>query len=269
VTETQTNQARIAVVTGGSSGIGRDAALRLAQRGLRVVLTFNTNADGALEAVRSIEAAGGIAAAVALDLGDVETFPAFTARVQELSEVWGRATFDALINNAGASVGIAPFADVTPAMLDDAYRLLFKAPYLLTQALVPFLADNSSIVNVSSTAGLATGIAQDCTAYGAMKAAISIWTRTLAKELSTRGIRVNAVAPGPTATRFGRSEVPADQRAPDPDGVAAIMAGVTSRIALGRFGTSDDVGRLIAVLASDDGSWMTGETLNVSGGFGL
>jgi NAD(P)-dependent dehydrogenase (short-subunit alcohol dehydrogenase family) len=252
---------RIAVVTGGSSGIGRHTAIRLAQRGTRVVVTYNTNPDGAAETVATIEGEGGSALALALDIGQSETFDAFADQLAAaLDERWGRTTFDVLVNNAGASVVLAPFADVTEELLDASYLILLKGPYLLTQRLLPLLADHGAIVNVASTAGLVTGTAPDCTAYGSMKGGLITLSRCLAKELSPRGIRVNAVAPGPTRTRFAGD---AFERHPE------IIPAIVERIALGRLADGDDVGKVIATVASEDCGWVTGETIEVSGGLDL
>ena len=252
---------RIAVVTGGSSGIGRHTAIRLAQRGARVVVTYNRNPDGAAQTVATIEGDGGSALAFALDIGQSETFDAFADQLATaLDERWGRTTFDVLVNNAGASVVLAPFADVTEELLDASYRILLKGPYLLTQRLLPLLADHGAIVNVASTASLVTGTAPDCTAYGSMKGGLITLSRSLAKELSPRRIRVNAVAPGPTRTRFAGD---AFKHHPE------IIPAIVERIALGRLADGDDVGKVIATLASEDCNWVTGETIEVSGGLDL
>jgi NAD(P)-dependent dehydrogenase (short-subunit alcohol dehydrogenase family) len=261
MTDIDIDQPRIGLVTGGSSGIGRHTAIRLAQRATRVVVTYNNNPDGAAETVATIEREGGSALALALDIGHSEMFDAFAGQLAgAIEERWDRTTFDVLVNNAGASVVLAPFADVTEELLDASYRILFKGPYLLTQRLLPLLADHGAIVNVASTAGLVTGTASDCTAYGSMKGGLITLSRTLAKELSRRGIRVNTVAPGPTRTRFAGD---AFERHPE------IIPAIVERIALGRLGDGDDVAKVIATVASEDCGWVTGETIEVSGGLDL
>ena len=256
-----TDHPRIAVITGGSSGIGRHAAIRLAQRGVRVVVTYRHNPDGAAGTVAAIEGEGGSAVAAPLDVGRTDTFDAFAGELAAtLRDRWQAASFDVLVNNAGASLGLAPFADVTEAVLDHSYEVLLKGPYLLTQHLLPLLADGGSIVNVASTAGLITGTAPDCSAYGAMKGGLITLSRYMAKEFGARGIRVNAVAPGPTRTRFADGAL---ERFPE------VAAPIVERTTLGRLGDGDDIGKVIAALASEDCGWVTGEVFDVSGGFGL
>ena len=252
---------RIAVVTGGSSGIGRHAAIRIAQRGVGVVVTYRNNPDGATETVASITSQGGSAVALALDVGRSDTFGAFADELAgALEERWSATTFDVLVNNAGASIGLGPFTDVTEQTLDETYRILLKGPYLLTQRLLPLLADGGAIVNVASTAGLVTGIAPDCSAYGSMKGGLVTLSRYMAKELGPRGIRVNSVAPGPTRTRFAGSAL---ERFPE------VVAPLVERTVLGRLGDGDDVGKVIATLVSDESGWITGENVEVSGGLDL
>jgi NAD(P)-dependent dehydrogenase (short-subunit alcohol dehydrogenase family) len=257
---TDIDHSRIAVVTGGSSGIGRHAAIRIAQRGARVVVTYNSNPEGAAETVATIEGEGGGALALALDIAQSDTFDAFADQLAaELGERWGRTTFDVLVNNAGGNV-MAPFAEMTEELLDGAYRILLKGPYLLTLQLLPLLADRAAIVNLASTAGLVTGTAAGSSAYGTMKGGLVTLTRYMAKEFSPRRIRVNSIAPGPTRTRFAGD---AFQRFPE------VIPPLVERTALGRLGDADDIGKVIATLASDDCGWITGENIEVSGGFDL
>jgi NAD(P)-dependent dehydrogenase (short-subunit alcohol dehydrogenase family) len=210
--------------------------------------------------VATIEQDGGSAAALPLDIGQSSTFDAFTDKLNVTLGEWHRTTFDVLVNNAGASVALAPFADITEEQVDASYRILFKGPYLLTQQLLPLLADHGAIVNIASTAGLATGTAANCTAYGSMKGAVITLSRCLAKELAPRGIRVNAIAPGPTRTRFADD---AFERNPQ------IIPTIVERVALGRLADGDDIGKVIATVASPDCDWITGETIEASGGLDL
>jgi NAD(P)-dependent dehydrogenase (short-subunit alcohol dehydrogenase family) len=251
----------VAIVTGGSSGIGASTAIQLARRGTGVILTYNSNKDGALETVAAIEAAGGTAVALPLDIGAAQDFPAFGAAVTAaLSGTFGRETFDFLVNNAGIGHPAVPFEQTTPETFDLLMRVLFQGPFFLTKELLPLLADGGAIVNVSSGSALATSVEAGYSAYASMKGAIIVLTRYLAKELAGRGIRVNSVLPGATRTRIADNSF---ERYPE---AVPLMA---AKAALGCIGEPDDVGMAIAALLSDDGRWITAQDIEVSGGFNL
>ena len=251
---------KIAIITGASSGIGHHAALRIADRGAAVIATYNGNPAGAEATVAAIEERGGSAVALQLDVGDSASFDAFAARVRdEIAERWQRDSFDHLVNNAGFG-GSAMFADTTEELYDRFQRVLLKGPFFLTQKLLPLLADGGAIVNTTSGAALPTSVEAGYSAYGTMKGGLLVLTRYLAKELSGRGIRVNSVAPGPTRTRLGGD---AFELYPE------VIPPLVERTVLGRLGEGDDVGRAIAALLSDDLGWVTGENIEVSGGFNL
>jgi NAD(P)-dependent dehydrogenase (short-subunit alcohol dehydrogenase family) len=256
----QQAEGKVAIITGASAGIGQSAALRIAERGAGVIITFNSHEERARETVAAIEKTGGTAVALPLDVGRSETFPGFVERAAaEMRRRWNRTTFDFLVNNAGFG-GMSMFEDTTEELFDEFHRVLLKGPYFLTQKLLPLLADGGAIVNTTSNSALTTGLTPGYSAYASMKAGLTVLTRYLAKELSGRGIRVNSVAPGPTRTRIGDD---AFARMPE------VIPPLVARTALGRIGEPDDVGRVIAALLSDDFAWVTGENLEASGGFNL
>ena len=254
------NHTKIAVVTGGSSGIGRHTAIRIAERGAGVILTYNSNPEGARETVATIEDRGGTAVALQLEVGDSGTFDAFAGRVRaETADRWRRSAFDYLVNNAGFGQ-MSMFADTTEELYDRFHRVILKGPYFLTQKLLPLLADGGAIVNTTSNSALPTGLEAGYSAYATMKGGLTVLTRYMAKELSGRGIRVNSVAPGPTRTRLADD---AFERFPE------VIPPIVARTALGRLADGDDIGKVIAALLSDECGWITGENIEASGGFNL
>lgn len=251
---------KVAIVAGASSGIGQSAAIQIAKRGARVILTYNGNQAGALDTVAAIEKEGGQAVALPLDIGRSETFPAFRESVvAALRDTWQRDTFDYLVNNAGFG-RMALFEDTTEELFDEFMRVLLKGPYFLTQTLLPLLADGGAIVNTTSSSASAAGTEEGYSAYATMKGGLTVLTRYMAKELSKRGIRVNSIAPGTTRTRIGD-----DAFARYPELIPAIAANT----ALGRLGEPDDVGMVIATLVSEESRWITAQNIEASGGYGL
>jgi len=251
---------QVAIITGGSSGIGQSAALRIAARGTGVILTYRSSPERALETVRIIEKDGGTAVALPLDVGRTEAFPTFRELVvAALRERWQRNDFDFLVNNAGIAEA-APFEDTTEEMFDRLAQVLLKGPYFLTQTLLPFLADGGAVINTSSNSALPHITEPGYSAYATMKGGVIVMTRYLAKELAPRGIRVNAVAPGSTRTRLADN---AFEHHPE------VIPGLAARTALGRVGEPDDVGAVIATLLGDECRWITAQTIDVSGGFDL
>ncbi|EPU1025540.1 TPA: SDR family NAD(P)-dependent oxidoreductase [Klebsiella pneumoniae] len=249
---------RIALVTGGSRGLGKNAALKLAAKGTDILLTYHSNRQAALDVVAEIEKKGVKAAALALNVGDSTTFDAFASEVaQVLSQKWGRTTFDYLLNNAGIGLN-APFAETSEAQFDELMNIQFKGPFFLTQRLLPLLQDGGRILNVSS--GLARFALPGYAAYAAMKGAMEVLTRYQAKELGGRGISVNIIAPGAIETDFGGGEVRDN---------AEVNRQIAAQTALGRVGLPDDIGDAIAALLSDELAWMNAQRVEVSGGMFL
>ena len=246
---------KIAIVTGGSNGIGKATALELGRRGIGVILTYHSNRNGAEEIVREIETSGSRAVALKLDLSQRSTFADFTRDVKEkLREVWDRDTFDYLVNNGGVGGGM-PFAEITDEYFDQIFDTNFKGPFFLTQRLVESIEDGGRIVNTSSSSSRQAFLGYS--AYGSSKAALTSWTRYLAKELAPRQIRVNAISPGPTHTNFSDG---AFDKNPE---FGEILG---AQVALGRVGRPDDLAKVIVNLLSDDFGWVTAQDIEVSGG---
>ncbi|MEU4154450.1 SDR family oxidoreductase [Streptomyces sp. NPDC026659] len=250
---------QVAIVTGASSGIGRGAAVEIAKRGIGVILTYGRNRQGGLDTVAAVEKEGGMAVALPLDLGASGTFDAFRDTVAGvLRDTWQRDTFDHLVNNAGLAQS-ALIEDMTEDTFDLMARVLLKGPYFLTQKLLPLMADGGAIVNTSSSSATASP-EPGYSAYAALKGGIDVLTRYMAKEFAPRGIRVNAVSPGPTRTRLGDDGF---TRFPE------VIPALAARTAFGRVGEPEDVGALIATLVSDESRWVTAQNIEVSGGYDL
>jgi len=248
---------RIAIITGGSRGLGRNTAINLARRGVDIIFTYRANQEEANSLIREIEAMGRKAAAFRLDTGETRAFEGFVSEVRKTVQSWGRERFDYLVNNAGNSLH-ANFADTTEEQFDGIVNVHFKGVFFLTQKLLPLISDGGRIVNISS--GLARFTVPGISAYAAAKGAVEVLTRYLAKELGSRQITVNTVAPGAIATDFSGGMVR------DNPEVNKMVAGMT---ALGRVGVPDDIGPMIAMFLSDENRWVNGQRIEVSGGMGL
>jgi NAD(P)-dependent dehydrogenase (short-subunit alcohol dehydrogenase family) len=252
------DKAKIALITGASRGLGKSTALALAKKGIGAIVTYHSNEAEAKAVVSQIEAMGGKAVALQLDTGNIKTFDAFVAQVQQsLQSTWQTEQFDLLVNNAGIGI-YTPFTEVTEDEFDQLLNIHFKGVFFLTQKLLPLLKDSGRIVNLST--GLTRFITPTCATYASMKGAIEVLTRYLAKELGHRQITVNAVAPGAIATDFGGGAVR------DNPELNKLLA---SQTALGRVGEPDDIGGAIASLLSEDNHWITGQRIEVSGGQSL
>jgi NAD(P)-dependent dehydrogenase (short-subunit alcohol dehydrogenase family) len=249
---------KTALVTGGSRGLGRDMALSLAKKGIDVVFTYNSNKAAADEVVAEIEALGQKAKAFQLDTGNTSAFDNFYKEVTSyLKEKTGSPNFDFLINNAGTAL-YAPFSETTEEQFDDIINIHYKGVFFLTQKALPYINDGGRIINISS--GLARFSFPGSSAYGATKAAIESLTRYLAKELGSRGIAANVVAPGAIETDFGGGHVRDNKE------LNSQIAGST---ALGRVGLPQDIGGVVAFLCTEEARWINGQRIEVSGGIFL
>lgn len=246
---------KIALVTGGSRGLGKNMALALAKKGIDVILTYNSKQAEADEVVSSIEVLGQRAIALQLDVANVKTFDGFIAQVKiALNEKWGRDNFDFLINNAGIGIHVN-FAETTEEQFDLLNNIQFKGVYFLTQKSLPIMADGGRIINLAT--GLTRFALPGYSAYAAMKGAIEVFTKYLAKELGSRSIAANVVAPGAIETDFGGGAVRDNEQ---------LNAVIASNTALGRVGLPDDIGGVVAFLCSEEGRWVNAQRIEVSGG---
>jgi NAD(P)-dependent dehydrogenase (short-subunit alcohol dehydrogenase family) len=248
---------KIAIITGGSRGLGRNTAINLAKRGVELIFTWRVNEQEAESLIRECGAMGRRAAGFRLDTGEVHSFDGFVEEVRRTLQSWVRERFDYLVNNAGNSLHVG-FTETTEEQFDSIFNVHVKGVYFLTQKLLPLMNDGGRIVNVSS--GLARFTLPGSSAYGAAKGAVEVLTRYLAKELGTRGITANVVAPGAIQTDFSGGIVR------DNPEVNKTVANMT---ALGRAGLPDDIGPMIAALLSDQNRWVNGQRIEVSGGMFL
>ena len=249
---------KIAIITGGSRGLGKSMALHTAQRGTGVILTYNSHPEEGAAVAAEINKAGGKAVALKLDITDIAGFDVFAAQLKEtLKKEWNRDSYDYLVNNAGTAQRTL-IKDTTEAQFDALMQVHYKGPFFLTQKLLPLMADGGQLINISS--GLArftnpSGVAT----YAALKGAMEVFTRYVAREYASRKIRANIVAPGAIDTQFvgegGRKEE--EKR----------MIG--EHTALGRCGEADDIGLLVASLLSEDSRWVNGQRIEASGGMYL
>ena len=246
---------KIAIITGGSRGLGKSSALKLAQKGTDVILTYRSKKEEANEVVRQIEALGRKAVALQLDVSDSKSFDGFISEVKSaLQKKWNTDKFDFLVNNAGVGI-YGSFAQTTEDQFDELVKIHFKGPFFLTQKLLPIIKDGGRIINVSS--GLARFAMPGYAAYASMKGAIEVLTRYQAKELGARGISVNTIAPGAIETDFGGGTVRDN---------ADVNEMISSMTALGRPGLPDDIGGVVASLLTDENQWINAQRIEVSGG---
>jgi NAD(P)-dependent dehydrogenase (short-subunit alcohol dehydrogenase family) len=249
---------KIALITGGSRGLGKDMALRIAEKGNHVVITYVSQKEAAEKVVKEIEKMGKQAVALPFDANKISSIKDFVKIFEQtIQKKWNINKFDFLINNAGVGANI-PFENATEEDFDRFMNIHFKSVYFLTQQLLPFINDGGRIINVSS--GTTKYSVPGYSIYASMKGAIETFTRYLAKDLGPRGITVNVVAPGPVETDFnngGNRDFPERKKM------------LASRAALGRVGLAKDIGGVVAFLCSDDGGWINGQRIEVSGGMNL
>lgn len=247
---------KIAIVTGGSNGIGKATAIELGKRGIGVILTYHSDKNGADEVVKMIEKNEGVrAVALKLDLAQISTLEDFAERVKEtLREKWNTGTFHYLVNNGGIG-GPMAFTEMTGDYFDKILGTNFKGPVFLTQKLIGSMEDGGAIVNTSSSSSRQAFVGYS--AYGSLKAAFTSWTRYIAKELAPRRIRVNSVSPGPTHSNFGGGVF---------DKHPEFIKPLADQSVFGRIGAPEDIARVIVNLLSDDFGWVTAQDVEVSGG---
>jgi NAD(P)-dependent dehydrogenase (short-subunit alcohol dehydrogenase family) len=248
----------VALVTGGSRGLGRNTALHLARQGSDVILTYRSGQAEAQQVVAQIEALGRRALALQLDVADVSSFDAFAREVAaSLKARWQRERFDHLVNNAGIGAN-SPIAETTEEQFDSLMNVHLKGVFFLTQKLLPLIADGGRIVNVST--GLTRFALPGFAAYASMKAAVEVLTKYLAKELGPRGIAVNVVAPGAIETDFSQGAVRNNPQ---------LKAYIAAQTALGRVGQPDDIGPVVAMLLAPGAGWINAQRVEASGGMFL
>jgi NAD(P)-dependent dehydrogenase (short-subunit alcohol dehydrogenase family) len=245
----------IALITGASRGLGRSMALKLAEQGSDIILTYRSNRAEADAVVAAIGAMGRRAVALQLDVAATSGFAGFASQVKEaLAGNWQRERFDHLVNNAGIGLH-ASLTETTEAQFDELMNIHLKAPFFLTQRLLPLIADGGRIVNISS--GLTRFALPGAAAYAAMKGGVEVLSRYMAKELGARGIAVNTLAPGAIETDFGGGRVRDN---------AELNRTIASQTALGRVGLPDDIGGAMAMLLSPASGWINAQRIEVSGG---
>jgi NAD(P)-dependent dehydrogenase (short-subunit alcohol dehydrogenase family) len=246
---------KIAIITGGSRGLGKNTAEHLAAKGVGVIFTYHSKEVEAAQLVRQIEEKGGKAHAIQLDVGNSKNFPAFVESVKNvLKTKWNSDKFDYLVNNAGHGSN-ALLTETTEEQFDLLFNVHLKGTFFITQKLLPIMNDGGRIINTST--GLARFALPGYSAYASMKGAIEVLTRYMAKELGPRGITVNTIAPGAIETDFGGGHVRDNKD---------LNNFIASQSALGRAGVPDDIGGAISSLLTEDNRWITAQRIEVSGG---
>ncbi|WP_415325932.1 SDR family NAD(P)-dependent oxidoreductase [Chryseobacterium sp. MMS23-Vi53] len=250
--DTNIQNQKIAIITGGSRGIGKSIAINTAKRGVAVILTYNNNPEQGMAVAEEINKNGGKAVALKLDVADISTFADFSNEVSKILKDWGRDSFDYLVNNAGIAQRTL-IKDTTEAIFDELVNVNFKGVFFLTQQLVPLMENGGQIINISS--GLARFAFPTVAVYGAIKAGIDSLTRYFAKEFADKKIRANSIAPGAIDTEFGGGK-----------GDESHRQQIADMTALGRLGEADDIGFFIASMLSEDSRFVNAQRIEISGG---
>lgn len=246
---------KIALVTGGSRGLGKNMAISVARRGTDVILTYRNKEAEALETVKEITGLGRKVVALPLDMGNFQSLGGFVQEVQQtLESNWGASHFDFLINNAGMGATV-PFLQVTEEVFDDFLNVHFKGVYFLTQKCIPFINEGGRIINIST--GTTRFSNPGYSVYASMKGAVEVFTKYLAKELGAKGIGANIVAPGPVETDFNNAAIRSNPQ---------MKTVLSSLSPLGRVGEASDIGGVVAFLCSPEAAWINGQRIEVSGG---
>jgi NAD(P)-dependent dehydrogenase (short-subunit alcohol dehydrogenase family) len=251
-------ETKIALVTGGSRGLGKDMALALASKGSDVIVTYRTQKEEAEKVVDQIKQAGRKSVALPFDASDIKSLDTFMASLSKaLDATWGKKTFDSLVNNAGVGATI-PIEQVTEEAFDNLLNIHFKAVYFLTQKSMPLINNDGCIINIS------TGTTRFCvpgySVYSSMKSAVETFTKYIAKEYGARGIRANIVAPGPIETDFNNAAIRNNPQ---------MKTFLSTLSPLGRVGAANDIGSVVAFLCSNDARWINGQRIEVSGGINI
>ena len=253
--ETQT---KIALITGGSRGLGKDMALSIAKKNIDVIITYRTNEKEAAQVVQEIEGLGRKAQSLCLDMSDFNSLNSFVQKVlSALQSKWSRQSFDFLINNAGMGATV-PFEKVTEEIFNNFLNVHFKGVYFLTQKFVPYMNEGGRIINIST--GTTRFSNPGYSVYASMKGAIEVLTRYFAKELGPKGIGANVVAPGPIETDFNNAAIRSNPQ---------MKERLSSLSPLGRVGYANDIGGVVAFLCTDEARWINGQRIEVSGGINV
>lgn len=249
---------KIALVTGGSRGLGKDMATSIAKKGIDVILTYRNNEESAAAVVKEIESLGQKSAALHLDMADFNSLDKFIKDVTAvLKSKWNTGSFDFLINNAGIGATV-PFEKVTEELFTEFLNVHFKGVYFLTQKSLPYLNNGGRIINIST--GTTRFSNPGYSVYASMKGAVEVFTRYLAKELGAKGIAANVVAPGPIETDFNTGAIRNNPQ---------MKERLASLSPLNKVGEADDIGGVVAFLCTEEAKWINGQRIEVSGGINV